>query len=149
MFPTVIKSLYEEPLSIQNLIMEMWDFLWAYTFLQNYLPFFLACKHFPIAPETPINKFIKLVLSRKKKRQFISYICASKHLCMVTHTHTLVFVFSLLIFCILESKFMWWVWWCKFGGSEIDTLLWLKKGKKGKSTVKVVEGGLGRRNNWR
>lgn len=87
MFPTVIKSLYEEPLSIQNLIMEMWDFLWAYTFLQNYLPFFLACKHFPIAPETPINKFIKLVLSRKKK-DHLFLIFALVNTCAWLHTHT-------------------------------------------------------------
>ena len=88
MFPTVIKSLYEESFSIQNLIMEMWDFLWVCTFLKKYLPFFWACKHFPTPPETPINKFIKLALSRKKRTIYFLNICTSKHLCMDTHTHT-------------------------------------------------------------
>ena len=128
MFPLVIKSLYEESFSIQNLIMEMWDFLWVCTFLKNYLPFLGACKHFPTPPESPINKFIKLALSRKKRTICFLNICTSKYLCMDTHTHTpLVFVLSLSVFCILESKFTWWVWWCKFGGSETDPLA--EKGK--------------------
>ena len=88
MFPLVIKSLYEESFSIQNLIMEMWDFLWVCTFLKNYLPFLGACKHFPTPPESPINKFIKLALSRKKRTICFLNIYTSKYLCMDTHTHT-------------------------------------------------------------
>ena len=75
--------------SFQNLVMEMWKSPSLGLCLLTRLPSYLACKHFPIAPETPINKFIKLVLSRKKKDYlFLIFVLVNTCAWLHTHTHT-------------------------------------------------------------